>query len=174
MRRIVVPTLVVGSLLVMTLGLALGASARADVITQVRQLTARYHSLAQAEKAGYVPFYMCAEEPGVGTMGQHYVKFPLVGDPAIDPLQPEALVYEPKADGGYRLVAIEWVQVGPEAETAPTVLGVPMSYVAAPNRYGIEPGFYQRHLWLYERNPLGAFADWNPNVSCHGQGDGGG
>lgn len=174
MRRLFVLTLVTGSLLVVTLGLAMGASARADVLQQVRQLTARYASIQQATAAGYEPFYVCAEQPGVGTMGQHYVKFPLVGDPAIDPLHPEALVYEPKADGGYRLVAIEWVQVGPQAATAPTVLGVPMSYTPAPNRYGIEPGFYQRHLWLYERNPLGAFADWNPNVSCGDQGDGGG
>jgi hypothetical protein len=173
-RRLLIPTIATGALLVMSLGLALGASARADVLQQVRQVTARFASIEQARAAGYEPFYVCAEQPGVGTMGQHYVKFPLVGDPAIDPLQPEALVYEPKANGGYRLVALEWVQVGPEAATAPTVLGVPMSYTPAPNRYGIEPGFYQRHYWLYERNPLGTFADWNPDVSCRGQGDGGG
>lgn len=174
MRRVLILTLVTGALLITTLGLALGASARADVLQQVRQVTARFASIEQATKAGYEPFYVCAEQPGVGTMGQHYVKFPLVADPAIDPLQPEALVYEPRAGGGLRLVALEWVQVGPAAATPPTVLGVPMSYTSAPNRYGIEPGFYQRHFWLYRSNPLGAFADWNPDVSCRGQGDGGG
>jgi hypothetical protein len=175
MRRPLLLVVAIASVLVLSLGVALGASARADVLTQVRQLTARYHSLAQAEAAGYVPFYRCTEQPGVGTMGQHYVRFDLVGDPAIDPLEPEALVYEPKANGGYRLVAIEWVRIGPEVADPPTVLGVEMRHVPSGNRYGIEPdGFYQRHLWLYQRNPLGAFADWNPTVSCRGQGDGGG
>ena len=99
----------------------------------------------------------------------------VVGDPAIDPLQPEALVYEPKANGGYRLVAVEWVRIGPEVADPPTVLGVEMRHVPSGNRYGIEPdGFYQRHLWLYDRNPAGLFADWNPTVSCRGTGDGGG
>lgn len=155
-------------------GVAVGVDAKDDVLRAAQQATARFHSLAQAERAGYVPFYHCAEEPGVGTMGQHYVNFDLVGDPAIDPLAPEALVYEPKANGGYRLVAIEWVRVGPAEASPPTVFGVPLSYVPAPNRYDIEPGFYQRHLWLYASNPLGQFADWNPDVSCRGTGDGGG
>ena len=146
--------------MVVGLGMAISASARADELTAVRSVTSRFHSLAAARKAGYEPFYTCAEEPGVGTMGQHYVKFSLVGDPAIDPLQPEALVYEPKADGGYRLVAVEWVRIGPEVADPPTVLGVEMRHVPSGNRYGIEPdGFYQRHLWLYDRNPAGLFAD---------------
>jgi hypothetical protein len=157
------------------LSLALGASARADVLTTVHRVTARFQSIEQAEKAGYVPFYVCAEQPGVGTMGQHYVKFELVGDPAIDPLQPEALVYEPQPNGGYKLVALEWVRVGPAVADPPTVLGQTMSHVPSGNRYGIEPdGFYQRHYWLYRDNPSGRFADWNPRVSCGGHGDGGG
>ena len=50
-----------------------------------------------------------------------------------------------------------------------------MLHVASGNRYGIEPdGFYERHYWLYKANPLGAFADWNPTVSCGDKGDGGG
>jgi hypothetical protein len=107
-------------------------------------------------------------------MGQHYVNFDLVGKSAIDPLQPEALVYEPQANGSLKLVALEWVRVGPEEATAPTVLGHDMLYRTAPNRYGIEPGFYERHYWLYEANPSGAFSDWNPTVSCRGTGDNGG
>jgi hypothetical protein len=162
------------ALTVMGFGLAVGASAKADTLTTVRTLTARFHSLEQAKTAGYVPFYVCAEQPGVGTMGQHYVNFDLVGDPTVDPLKPEALVYEPQADGSLTLVALEWVQVGPQVATGPTVLGHDMLYRTAPNRYGIEPGFYERHYWLYKSNPLGAFEDWNPNVSCRGTGDNGG
>jgi hypothetical protein len=173
-RRIAILLTTVAAVTVMGFGLAIGASARADISATVRSVTARFDSIEQAKKAGYVPFYVCAEQPGVGTMGQHYVKFDLVGDPAIDPLQPEALVYEPRGDGTFRLVALEWVRVGPEAASAPTVLGQSMLYRTAPNRYGIEPGFYERHYWLYKSNPLGAFSDWNPTVSCRGTGDGGG
>lgn len=175
MRRFVILIALAITLTVVGLGAAIGANARSDVLTAVHAVTARFQSLQQAVQAGYVPFYICTEQPGVGTMGQHYVNFDLVGDPAIDPLRPEALVYEPQANGTYRLVAIEWVRVGPVSDPAPRVLGVPMLHVGSGNRYGIEPdGFYQRHYWLYEANPLGTFADWNPRVSCGGTGDNGG
>lgn len=173
-RRAVLLAGTVSALMVMALGLALGASAKADIVTAVHSATARFASVQQAENAGYVPFYVCAEQPGVGAMGQHYVNFDLVGDPAIDPLAPEALVYEPRKNGGYRLVALEWVRVGPEVADGPSVLGRPLLYRTAPNRYGIEPGFYERHFWLYRENPAGAFEDWNPSVTCRGTGDGGG
>ena len=174
MRRIGFLLASVIGLTVMTLGLTTGVAAQDDILKTVHNVTARFNSLEQAIKAGYEPFYICAEQPGVGTMGQHYVKFSLVGDPTIDPLQPEALVYEPTPNGGYKLVALEWVRVGPEEATAPTVLGQNLLYRTAPNRFGIEPGFYERHYWLYKDNPLGAFEDWNPTVSCLGTGDNGG
>lgn len=175
MRRLTILITLVTALTVLGLGVAISASAQSDVLKKVHTVTARFQSLRQAVRAGYVPFYVCAEQPGVGTMGQHYVNFDLVGDPAIDPLHPEALVYEPQANGKYRLVALEWVRVGPVTNPAPSVLGVPMIHVGSGNRYGIEPdGFYERHYWLYKANPLGRFADWNPRVSCRGTGDNGG
>ena len=175
MRRFVILVALATALTVVGMGVAIGANARSDALKAVHTVTARFQSLSQAEKANYVPFYVCAEQPGVGTMGQHYVNFDLVGDPTIDPLRPEALVYEPQANGSFRLVALEWVRVGPVSDPAPRVLGVPMLHVGSGNRYGIEPdGFYQRHFWLYEANPLGTFADWNPRVSCRGTGDNGG
>jgi hypothetical protein len=174
-RRLLLTTVALGAIASIGLGAALTANARQSTSAAVRAVTARFNSIEQARKAGYEPFYVCAEQPGVGTMGQHYVKFALVGDPAIDPLQPEALVYEPRPNGGYKLVALEWVRVGPVTDPAPSVLGVPMLHVGSGNRYGIEPdGFYERHYWLYKSNPLGTFADWNPRVSCRGTGDGGG
>ena len=173
-RRIAILLITVAALTVIALGGAIGAQAKQDTLGTVHSVTARFDSIQQATKAGYVPFYVCAEQPGVGTMGQHYVNFDLVNDPTVDPLKPEALVYEPQANGTFKLVALEWVQVGPQVTTGPTVLGQDMLYRPAPNRYGIEPGFYERHYWLYKTNPLGAFEDWNPNVSCRGNGDNGG
>ena len=175
-RRHITGIAALGALVVMTAGLAGGASARADQLTEIRAATARFSSIGQAERAGYAPFYVCTEEPGVGTMGQHYVKGALVDDPAVDLEHPEALVYEPLQNGGYRLVALEYVVIAatlPAGASAPTVLGQPMTFVSAGNRYGL-PDFYQRHLWLYEPNPLGLGSDWNPEVTCRGTGDGGG
>lgn len=174
-RRLALLAVLGTAMTILALGTAMGASARQDVLRTVHAVTARFESVRQAEKAGYVPFYVCAEQPGVGTMGQHFVNFSLVGDPAIDPLRPEALVYEPQANGTYKLVALEWVRVGPATAVAPHVLGQPMLHVGSGNRYGIEPdGFYERHYWLYRDNPSGDFADWNPRVSCGDEGDGGG
>jgi hypothetical protein len=147
-------------------------------IAAVRQATNKYRDLNAALADGYVPFYVCTEEPGIGTMGQHYVKLSLVGDPNEDPLQPEALVYVPTPNGGHRLVAAEWVVFasvwqGAYGNTTPTILGQPMLFRPAGNRFGL-PDFYERHAWLWQGNPDGMFADWNPNVSCLGTGDNGG
>lgn len=150
------------------------SGAQAD-LGPVRQATAAFHDLSAAEAAGYVPFYLCTDEAGVGAMGQHFVNPELVGDPAIDPLHPEVLVYEPRSNGGYKLVALEYVTfqdawAGAFGATTPSVLGVELKAVAAPNRYGLPP-FFQRHVWLWAPNPLGLFNDWNPGVTCRGTGD---
>ncbi|HEX5588863.1 MAG TPA: hypothetical protein VFX65_01050 [Candidatus Limnocylindrales bacterium] len=153
---------------------ALAAPGQSE-IAAVRAATDRYHDLAAAEAAGYGPFYVCTDEEGVGTMGQHYVNLDLVLDPVIDPLRPEALVYEPRQGGGYRLVAVEYVAFQDAWHEAfgaatPTVLGVDLRATGPGNRYGLPP-FYQRHLWLWAPNPLGMYEDWNPSVTCRGTGD---
>jgi hypothetical protein len=153
------------------------AKGGADVAA-VRQATVKYHDIGAAIADGYALFYRCTEEPGVGTMGQHFVKGPLVGDPAIDPLQPEVLVYAPKRNGGWKLVALEYVTLAPLWDAAfpgewPTVLGQDLLFREAGNRYGL-PDFYERHAWIWQGNPRGLFDDWNPNITCLGTGDNGG
>jgi hypothetical protein len=34
--------------------------------------------------------------------------------------------------------------------------------------YVINPAlnWYVEHAWLYDKNPLGSFDDWNPEVTC--------
>ena len=144
------------------------AAGKAD-IPAVRAATLKYKDLNAAIGDGYVEFYMCTEQPGVGTMGQHFVNLGLVGDPAIDPLRPEVLVYQPTRAGGYRLVAVEYVTFA----AGQTVLGQPMNSVPAGNRYGLDP-FFAKHAWIWQANPAGLFADWNPSITCLGEGDNGG
>jgi hypothetical protein len=150
-------------------GVATGAS-KAD-LAAVRQATFKYHDLSAALADGYVEFYVCTEQPGVGTIGQHYVNLSLAGDPAVDPLRPEVLVYAPMRNGELRLVAVEYVTF--DTSSQPWVLGQPMLFRAAGNRYGL-PDFYERHAWIWQGNPLGTFNDWNPDITCLGNGDNGG
>lgn len=148
------------------------ASAASDGQAQfagVRAATAAYHDLSVAEAAGYGLFPGCFSSP-TGGMGVHYVQFSSVADGIVDPLQPEALVYEPLSDGGMRLVAVEYVAIAAAWDAAhqgqaPTVFGEPLEFVPAPNEFGL-PDFYELHVWLWQPNPSGIFNEWNPMVSC--------
>ena len=147
-------------------------------IPDVREATRKYKDIGAAIGDGYVLFYQCTEQPGVGTMGQHFVKGSLVEDPAIDALHPEVLVYAPKRNGEWKLVAVEYVTLAPLWDEAfpgqwPTVLGQDLLFREAGNRYGL-PDFYERHAWIWQGNSRGIFDDWNPGITCLGTGDNGG
>jgi hypothetical protein len=174
-RRVVLPAIAITAVLGTVSGVSAG---RAGVtLADVRQATVKYQNLSAALRDGYGRFYICTdnETRGVGAMGQHFVKGSLVGDPEIDPLHPEALMYAPKPGGGWKFVGMEYVVIKADWDavhpgTVPTVLGQRLRLVPAGNRYGL-PDFYERHLWLWRNNPSGIFQDWNPKVSCRGTGD---
>jgi hypothetical protein len=158
-----------------TLGTAVASANDYDEgrnLTDVRAATEPLHNLDVAIAAGYGPVKGCAQNPGVGGMGQHYAKGDLVGDPALNPLRPEILVYEPRGDGSYRLVAVEYIVLKADWEkanpgTTPRLYDKPLTLVSAPNAYEL-PDFYEIHLWIWKTNPKGLFADWNPRVWCRG------
>lgn len=143
-------------------GTALAAAALPDnpLADQVRSVDARFADVAQAKAEGYAPI-PCVSGPDGGAMGIHYVNQTLLNDPAIDIAKPEAVLYEPGADGKLNLVAVEYITPkGPAA-----LDGQLFSFTNAPNRYGL-PAFYELHVWAWKANPSGTFADMNPNVSC--------
>jgi hypothetical protein len=102
-------------------------------------------------------------------MGVHFVNGSLVGDGVLDPLHPEALIYESR-NGRLQLVGVEYVTIADawHANNAapPVLMGQLFSYKGSPNRFGI-PAFYELHVWAWKHNPNGIFADWNPRVSCY-------
>jgi hypothetical protein len=174
MRGVLVTSVAVASLLAVV-GSAIVLGTGQGSIAGVRAATAAFHDRAVAEAAGYGPFYVCTDEnSGAGAMGQHYVNGALVGDPAINALTPEAVIYEPRRGGGYRLVGVEYVTFKAAWDAShsapPALFGRNFALVGAGNRYGLPP-FYQLHVWLWRPNPSGMFNDWNPKVSCRGQGD---
>jgi hypothetical protein len=140
----------------------------------VRAATARYHSLtlAKAHKYGLLTDkngIACIDNPGVGAMGIHYVNGDLVGTTEVNPLTPEALVYQPEANGQLRLVALEYVtfqaQWDATHKSRPQLFGQRFMLTPDGNRFGL-PAFYSLHAWIWKFNPDGTFAMWNPNVHC--------
>ena len=82
-------------------------------------------------------------------------------DGVTDIAKPEAVMYEPMADGKMNLVAVEYIAFkGPAA-----LEGHFFNFNGAPNRYGLDP-FYELHVWAWKLNSTGHFADNNPDVSC--------
>jgi hypothetical protein len=124
---------------------------------------ARYHSFAQAEKAGYtVKVQPCFDNQPIGAMGYHFVNGALMDD-TVDPLTPEAVMYEPGLQGQMTFVGVEFIvpfSVRPyPGSTPPTLYGQDFS----PN-VGLQ--LWALHAWVGRANPLGVFQPWNPDVSC--------
>lgn len=141
-----------------------------DLVDDVRLATARYHDISAAIGDGFEPFTIdgnseptCFDGPS-GGMGVHYVRDV---DARVDPAHPEALVYEVTPTGRHRLVAVEYVVpeefvVGVDGTVGalPRALGQPF------HRHSTLP-LYVLHAWIWESNPEGRFADFNPRVaSC--------
>jgi hypothetical protein len=139
-----------------------------SLVDEVRSAIQQFADVRSATGAGYAPFLGCVSGPEEGAMGIHYVNGNLVGDGKLDVRQPEALMYEPK-NGRFQLVGVEFIVLAEQWNAAntspPTLMGQVFHYVGSPNRYGI-PAFYELHVWAAKDNPHGAFADWNPRVSC--------
>jgi len=154
--------------------LSMGAAATAllnsdSLIDVVRVSTAQYRDPAAASDAGWLSAQSCVSGPQEGAMGVHFLNGALVGDGELDAATPEALVYEPLRNGRMRLVAVEFIVPADlwnaNHPAPPVLLGQHFHLVNGPNRYG--PGaFYELHVWAWQRNPGGTFADWNPTVTC--------
>ncbi|MCC7449898.1 MAG: hypothetical protein IT324_20935 [Anaerolineae bacterium] len=140
-----------------------------ELIAKIRGTTAEYRDVAKAQQAGYNLFLDCFRNDQIGGMGQHYVNGDLAGDDQLDPLRPEALVYEPRADGQLILVAMEYLVFKDKWDPNNTNR-------KPPSLFGVEfhlktdipqtPPVWVLHMWLWTHNPEGLFADYNPLVYC--------
>lgn len=173
------------------------AAAGDPTLDEVRAATARFKDVNVALREGYVrdPMDHCvtATEMGLpasaGAMGVHYLRPDLLGllpgpptaradgtGTHTDFRNPAVLIYEPQADGGLELVAIEnlvfqksWHAAGHVAP--PSYLGVAYDTMADDPQTALDEAHmfephYDRHVWLYRANPAGVFTPFNPAVSC--------
>jgi len=177
-----------GSLLLLLSPLALPLAATAEpqtalhastgrteptLIDIVRKATERFRDLNVALAEGWVAATPCVSGPDAGAMGVHFAhpQPDRVGDGVLDSDDPEFLIYEPLPGGAMRLVGVEFVVLAADWEHkhpkggTPALEGNLLNFVGAPNRYGLPP-FYELHVWAWENNPMGSFADWNTRVSC--------
>jgi hypothetical protein len=143
------------------------------LVAKVHNATARYRDInfALKKETGWAIATPCVSGPDTGAMGVHVVMGSRVADGIVDAEKPEALIYEPLPNGAMRLVGVEFIQLADDWAARnpngppPSLDGNLMNLVGSPNRFGL-PAFYELHVWAWEDNPKGSFADWNTHVTC--------
>jgi hypothetical protein len=169
--------LVTAAALAAALGLgaqAINGAGSTATLGAAKGATAGFQTLGAATQHGYglvkdVKGLACIADPGVGAMGEHYVRPELLKDATVDARRPEALVYEPLRGGARQLVAAEYIVLAKAWDAGhampPMLFGRMFMKTPAPNRFGL-PAFYSLHAWLWKSNPAGTLSMWNPSVTC--------
>ncbi|MDP9183758.1 MAG: hypothetical protein M3P04_13400 [Actinomycetota bacterium] len=161
----------------------------------VRSATAKYRDPNVALRDGFIPAAECYkndENSAGGVMGEHWVHRDRHADQRLDLREPELLLSLPTPGGGRKLVAVEWSIAALEdgmphygaeppdpARTSPASqmfggrsFNGPMQghnlLQAWPFAVHLSPGpwHYDQHVWLWEKNPDGIFAQYNRALSC--------
>jgi hypothetical protein len=143
-------------------------------LADIRAATAKYHSLATAQHAGWSGLFQdvngltCIEDtdtPSMGGMGYHWVNGDNIG--STDPLKPAALIYAPTGNGNVRFAGMEYLVPDPDGNIPqPFLNGVGFMYTEPNNRFLGPTGFWSLHVWAWDHNPMGTYEMWNPKISC--------
>ncbi len=122
----------------------------------------KYRDIEVALDEGFVGLFPGACVPN---MGIHLVKPDRADDAKLRITEPEVLLYEPKKNGKYKLVAAEWYVPAEATHKTPRLFKQkfdgPMD-----NHDGTLGQHYDLHVWLFKKNPDGIFNPTNPRVSC--------
>jgi hypothetical protein len=142
---------------------------------KAQSATARYHDLQRALDDGYTPLPAvrdtstveatngcAASRTGAAAMGAHYILGP--GDDVVDAERPEVLVYEPRANGNMKLVALEYVASTPQSLFGADFMRTDLApYLDVPEGTAFA---WTLHAWIWAPNPSGLLMPWNPRVTC--------
>jgi hypothetical protein len=140
----------------------------------VRDATARFKDVSEAERAHYALLFGCVSGPDEGAMGLHFVNMDLLDEVnktgVLDPTRPQIVLYEAQPNGALKLTGADFLVFADAWDAkhpgvTPQLMGQIFHYFEAPNRFGL-PAFYTLHVWAWKDNPKGAFVNWHPNVSC--------
>jgi hypothetical protein len=132
------------------------------LIDELKDATASFHEIDNAIAAGWTDDITgCMDHPDHGGMGHHYANFDYF-DGRTTHTQPQALIYEPLANGQLGFVGVEFIipftVLADDAEP-PVLFDQQYSRNYVFNVWAL-------HVWMVKNNPNGMFADWNPDVSC--------
>jgi hypothetical protein len=132
-------------------------------VAALQVLFAKYRDLQTALEHGYKFVPPCVSDPNLGGMGDHYSRnadddFGR-GDGTHALERPQYLVYAPRKNGSLRLVALDYTVPYDKwhDDKAPAFFGIPFT-----RNDGF--GVWMFHIWLFEHNPAGIFANFNPRV----------
>jgi hypothetical protein len=174
MRKTLLIALVAALPLLAIAGYA-GAGGGQSSLAELREATAKYHDIAVAraepnavELPQVQPFGTgtCIENlNGGGAMGIHLLLQDRVDDKLV-PTEPEALLYEKRNDGSYKLTGVEYIVATAEQ---PTLYGQPFDETNLA-RYGNPAAtVWTLHVWAWKPTPdplRGIFSPWNTRVTC--------
>ncbi len=137
-------------------------------LAALKKSLAVFKDVAAAEAAGFIPVSECTVSDE-GGMGVHYLN-PVRAAQALDATKPAVLLYAPTSNGTMRLLGAEWFQADADQDVTtdadrPTLFGQPFNG-PMPGHDPMMPVHYDLHVWLYDSNPAGVFAPWNPSVDC--------
>ncbi len=169
----------VALVLLLVLGIAGAAYAATGVtdpavlrdLAQVRQATDKYHDVNVALADGFIRTPACVASPD-GGMGIHFINPARLMDPAENILEPEILLYNETPDG-LKLIGVEYfygigapdTHIPNPAPAAPVLFGRSFDGPMEQHEPG-QPPHYDLHVWIWQSNPSGMFAPFNPNVKC--------
>jgi hypothetical protein len=131
-----------------------------EAVATLRTASARYLDLNNAITDGFVFLHGCETRPSEGPVGMVYVHPGRLMDGVIDPMAPDALIYDP-GNSRPTLVGVEFA--------IPYTLwtsDAPPKFLDATFQREDEFGVFGLHAWVWLDNPKGLFAESNPNVTC--------
>lgn len=141
-------------------------------LVEAYRVTAPFHDVHRALAAGWSEEPRCMDYPdgymgeAPGTMGHHFFNVAYLSDGGrIDPGEPELVLYEKRADGTWRLNAVEYIIPArdlPGTAPAPEMFGQEFTFFPEVGAAGV----WGLHVWLWRPNPHGLFANLNPLVTC--------
>jgi hypothetical protein len=132
-------------------------------LERVRNATRAFADTAAARAAGYPTMNLqpCLSDSSQGGMGHHYVNRALLNDSLVVE-RPQILLYAHDPKGKLKLVAVEYIipyRIHPREAEAPRIFGRAL-------RQNDPLKLWNLHVWAWEENPSGLFAEWNPAVKC--------
>jgi hypothetical protein len=132
-------------------------------LAALNELFAKYQNVETALEHGYEFVPPCVSDPELGGMGDHYSRnadddFGR-GDGTYAVERPQYLVYAPRPNGSRRLAALDYTVPYEKwhSDKAPEFFGIPFT-----RNDGF--GVWMFHIWVFQPNPAGIFANFNPKV----------